>query len=172
MNEMSLVMHMLSREGEKSRVGASRNEILKAIAISPESKNAEIYFEEVITNVANYIAPLGLQIRFNPIDDQWFINYEKELSNIINANPFKGRPRLAATLFCTLICCIKNSGVGKIHQIKEMRKKKSIVEDLKELVAKGYVEIDDSQLQVRLTPLIGYQLDLNELFLKLALKLK
>ncbi len=172
MNEMSIIMHMLSRKEENLRVGATQEEILKALSISPKNKNADIYFNDIITNISKYIEFLGLQIKFNPIDDNWFITYEPEISNLINANPFAGKPRLAATLFSVLICCLKNSGVAKLHQIKELRKKKSVGEDLKELEDYGYLELDENQLQVRLTPLIGYQLDLNKLFLKLALKLK
>jgi hypothetical protein len=172
MNAMSIVMHLLSRKVDNYRYGATKNEILKALSFSTKNKNANVYIQDLLANIAKYIEPIGLQIKFNPIDNNWFITYEMEISNIINANPFEGKPRLAATLFCTIICCLKNSGVGKIHQIKELRKKKSILEDLRELEDKGYLEIDDNQLQVRLTPLIGYQLDLNKLFLKLALKLK
>ncbi len=36
----------------------------------------------------------------------------------------------------------------------------------------GFIQINKDQGQVRLTPLIGYQIDLEHLFVKLALKLK
>jgi len=172
MNEMSILMHVLSRKLENNRVGATKKEILHALSFSHKNKNADIYFQDLIANVAKYIEPLGLQIKYNPIDNNWFITYEPEISNIIKANPFEDKPKLAATLFCVLICCLRNSGIGKVHQIKELRKKKSIIEDLKELESLGYITLDDNQLQVKLTPLIGYQLDLNKLFIKLALKLK
>ncbi len=172
MNEMSILMHVMSKKEGSGRYGATMKEILKILSISPDSKNASIYFQDLIANFSKYLEPLGLQTKFNPIDNNWFISHEAEISDIINANPFEGKPRLAATLLCSLICCLRNSGIGKIHQIKELRKKKNVVEDLKELEEKGYLEIDDNHLQVRLTPLIGYQLDLSKLFIKLALKLE
>ncbi len=36
----------------------------------------------------------------------------------------------------------------------------------------GYLELNKNLGEVRLSPLIGYQLDLEKLFIKLALKLK
>ena len=63
-------------------------------------------------------------------------------------------------------------GIAKIQDIKEIRKKKHIIEDLKELRKMGYLQLDDKLGKVSLTPLIGYQLDLNKLFIKLALKIK
>ena len=45
-------------------------------------------------------------------------------------------------------------------------------EDLKILEKKGYIVMDKKSDKVRITPLIGYQLDLNALFTNLALKLK
>lgn len=91
--------------------------------------------------------------------------FEMVTSDLIYANPFEGKPRLAATLFCVLICCLKNTGVGKIHDIEKLRKKKTVFDDLKDLRNRGYIEINDDLGQIRLTPLIGYQLDINKLFI-------
>ena len=63
-------------------------------------------------------------------------------------------------------------GVAKIQRIKELRKKKRIIDDLKDLEKEGYLELDENLGIVKLTPLIGYQLDINKLIIKLALKLK
>ena len=170
LNEITILMHLLSNRVNISEIGATKEEILKALNI--KSKNESIYFQDLITNLSNYIEPLGLQIRFNPLNSHWFTTFDSDVSEFVSANPFEGRPRLAATLFCTLVCCVKNLGVSKIHEIQELRKKKTIVEDLNELRKMGYLELDKDLGQVRLTPLIGYQLDLEKLFVKLALKLK
>jgi len=161
-------MHLLSSKKDKIQIGATKEEILKAINI--HGKNESIYFQSLITHLSNYIEPVGLQIRFNPLSSRWYIAFERYLSDFFSANPFEGYPRLAATLFCTLICCLKNLGIAKIQDIKEIRKKKHVIEDLKELQNMGYLELDDKLGKVCLTPLIGYQLDLNKLFIKLALK--
>jgi len=95
-----------------------------------------------------------------------------DISDFINANPFENKPKLAATLFCVLVTCLKNNGTGKIEEIKELRKKRGIMNDLKDLEEKGYLKIIKNEYQVEMTSLIGYQLDLNKLFLNLSLKLK
>ena len=169
-NEISILMHILSSKNNQFQIGATKSEVLKELNIT--NKNKTVYFQHLISNLSNYIEPLGLQIRFNPIDSHWFISYEPDISNLISANPFEGRPRLAATLFCTLISCLQNSGEGKIHDIEQIRKKKHVIQDLKDLEKKGYLEINSELGLVYLTPLIGYQLDFEKLFIKLSLKLK
>jgi hypothetical protein len=151
-------------------MGATKAEILNKLSLS--GKNESLFFENLITQLSNYIEPLGLQIRFNPIASHWYLAFETGASDYISANPFADKPRLAATLFYTLICCLERLGLAKIQSIKELRKKKYIIEDLKELDKLGYLELDEDLGVVKLTPLIGYQLDLNKLIIKLALKLK
>jgi len=170
MNQLSVLMHILSSKNNQFQMGATKKEILKELNIT--NKNKTVLFQNLITNLANYIEPLGLQIKFNPIDSHWFISYDSDISDLISANPFEGRPRLAATLFCTLISCLQNSGKGKIHDIEQLRKKKHIIDDLKDLEKRGYLEINTELGLVRLTPLIGYQLNFEKLFIKLSLKLK
>jgi hypothetical protein len=170
MNEFTILMHLLSSKKDKIRIGATKEEILKAINI--HNRNESIYFQNLITHLSSYIEPLGLQIRFNPLSSCWYIAFDRYASDFFSANPFEGKPRLAATLFCTVICCLKNLGIAKIQDIKNIRKKKFIIEDIKELQNWGYIQFDDKLGKVNLTPLIGYQLDLNKLFIKLALKVK
>ncbi len=169
MNEFTILLYLLSRKTNKYEMGASKEEIIKKLNF--QGKNESIYFQNLIVQLSNYIEPLGLQIRFNPLSSHWYIAFEMATSDLIYANPFEGKPRLAATLFCVLICCLKNIGIGKINDIEKLRKKKAVHDDLKELRIRGYIEIDNNLRQVRLTPLIGYQLDLNKLFIKLTLKL-
>jgi len=87
-------------------------------------------------------------------------------------NPFEGKPSLAATLLCTLTCCLKNSGISSIQEIKKLRSKIDITDDIKTLEKEGYLVIDKATNQVQLTPLIGYKLDLHKLLVKLSLKLE
>ncbi|MHA1913464.1 MAG: hypothetical protein ACW986_09220 [Promethearchaeota archaeon] len=170
MNEFTILMHLLSEKTNIVHIGATKEEILKKLNLY--GKNESVYFHNLITHLSSYIEPLGLQIRFNPLSSHWYIAFETAASEFVSANPFESKPRLAATLFCTLICCLKDMGRGKIHDIKEIRKKKYVVKDLKELQEIGYLELDEDLGSVSLTPLIGYQLDLNKLLVKLALKLK
>ncbi|MFX1376704.1 MAG: hypothetical protein ACFFA0_12920 [Promethearchaeota archaeon] len=170
MNEFTILMHLLSNKVKTYQIGASKEQILEALNLN--GKNESIYFEQLITQLSNYIEPLGLQIRFNSLSSNWYLAFETEASDYISANPFSDKPRLAATLFYTLICCLERLGIAKIQSIKELRKKKHVIEDLKELEKMGYLELEEHLGTVKLTPLIGYQLDLNNLIIKLALKLK
>jgi hypothetical protein len=124
MNELTILMHLLSKKINNFQIGASKEEILKALNI--HNKNESIYFQNLITHLSSYIEPLGLQIRFNPLSSRWYIAFDLHTSDFFSANPFEDKPRLAATLFCTIICCLKNLGIAKIQDIKEIRKKKHI----------------------------------------------
>ena len=170
MNEMTILMHLLSKKTSKFQIGATQDEILKTLNI--KDKNKTIYFQNVIKNLAHYLKPLGLQIRFNPLNSHWYISFDLETTEIISANPFEGNPRLAATLYCTLITCFNSSGETTIQKIKEVRKKEGVIEDLKELEKMGFITYEKYFNKISLTPLIGYLLDLEKLFLKIALKLK
>ncbi|MHA2391632.1 MAG: hypothetical protein ACXAEX_06655 [Promethearchaeota archaeon] len=170
MNEITVLMHLLTRKINNFHFGATKDEIIKSLNFS--GKNETVYFQKLITQLSRYIEPLGLQIRFNPLSSHWYITFDIFSSDFISANPFEDKPRLAATLFCTLICCLKSLGSAKIQDIKVLRKKKHVIEDLKELMKMGYLELDEKLEKVNLTPLIGYHLDINKLFINLILKLK
>ncbi len=170
MNELTVLMNFLSKKTNLSEIGAPKKEILNALNV--KDKNKSIYFQNLIINLSNYIEPLGLQVKFNSLNSHWYISFDSETSEIISANPFDGKPRLAASLFCTLICCINNSGVAKIQKIQELRNKKGLLEDLKELEKLRFIIVEKNLKQVHLTPLVGYLLDLEKLFVKIALKLK
>ncbi|TFG23443.1 MAG: hypothetical protein EU529_07450 [Promethearchaeota archaeon] len=170
MNEISILMHLLSNKIGLHQVGATEEQVLQALNIT--GKNRTYYFQDLLTNLSKYIEPLGLEVKYNPIDSHWFLSFDSEISDTISANPFEGKPRLAATLFCVLVCCLQNAGIGKIQDIKKLRNKKKIMEDLKELEQFGYIEILKNASQIQLTPLIGYQLNMEKLFIKMALKLK
>ncbi|MFX1302395.1 MAG: hypothetical protein ACFFBV_08345 [Promethearchaeota archaeon] len=170
MNELTVLMHFLGKKSNDSQIGATKEEILNALNV--KNRNKSIYFQNLINNLSNYLEPLGLQVRFNPLNSYWYISFDPETTEIISANPFEGNPRLAATLYCTLICCFNSSGETTIKKIKEIRKKKGVIEDLKDLKKMGFVTFEKTSNRVSLTPLIGYLLDLEKLFLKIALKLK
>ncbi len=170
MNEFSVLMHLLTKKGHIQTMGASKKEICEKLNFN--NKNKTILFDRIISNLAEYLNPLGLRIRYNPIDSHWFIAHDATISDIIKLNPFEGRPKLAATLFSVIICCLKHSGITKIAEIKELRNKKNIIEDLKELEKIGYLQLNNDHHEVQLTPLIGYHLDLEKLLIKVSLEIK
>lgn len=170
MNELSILMHLLSREVNKFQIGASKKEIIEKLHI--EGKNEDVYFHRLLTNLSKQIEPLGLKVRYNPLDSHWFISYDSDVSNLVSANPFEDKPKLAATLFYVITCCLSNSGTTKIKQIKDLRNKKGIMSDLKKLEDFGYVKLYPDVNEVAITEKIGYQIDLPRLYTKLSLKLK
>jgi len=170
MNELSIVMHLLSRRINKYQLGATKEEICEILNIS--GKHQTSLFNQLIINLSNYLKVLGLNIRYNSIDSHWYVSYDPEISDIVKANPFEDKPRLAASLFTILISCISNLGSTNISEIAKLRKKKGILSDLRELEKSGYINLDSDSGEVCLTPLVGYELDINHLLTNLALKMK
>jgi len=169
MNEISILMHLLTRKRDSYHIGSTKKEILEILNVT--SKNKSIYFQNLIIGLSNYLIPLGLEVKFNSLNSHWYIKYDTEVTELISANPFEGKPSLGATLLCVLTSCLTNSGTSSIQQIKKLRRKKIIIDDLKELEKDGYLIIDKTTKQVQLTPLIGYKLDLHKLLVNLSLKL-
>jgi len=167
LNEISILMHLLSKKDGIYNRGTTREEIIKVLKI--KNRNADVYFKKLLINLSNYIEPLGLKIKYNPLDSHWFLAFDQELAEFLATNPFEGKQRLAATLFCILTCCLKNFGSTSVKEIETLRKKKSIIEDLKELNRLGYIKISDDKTKINLTPLLGYHLDIEKLFLRTAL---
>jgi len=161
---------MLSSKKSIQQIGATKKEILKSLNV--KNKNKSVYFQDLLTGLSKYLEPLGLQINFNSLNSHWFIKYDSEITELISANPFEGRPSLSATLLCVLTSCLKNSGFTSIQEIKTLRNIKDIKDDIKILEKEGFLELDKKTTNIRLTPLIGYKLDMQKLFVKLALKLK
>ena len=170
MNEFTILMNLLSKKTISFQIGASEEEILKALNV--RDKNKSSYFQNLIIHLTNYIEPLGLTVKYNSLNSHWYLTFDSDTTEIFSANVFDGKPRLAASMFYTLVCCFNNSGVTKVQKIREMRKKKGILEDLKDLEKMGFLVIEKDTDQVRLTPLIGYLIDLEKLFVKIALKIK
>ena len=163
-------MHLLSRKRDSNLIGAPKKELIENLGI--KGKNSSVYLQNLIIELSNYLEPIGLQVRYNPLNSYWFITFESEISELLLANPFEGRPSLAATLFYVIIYCLKSSGNAEIADIQKLRGKKSIIEDIKELEGLGYLEVINKSNQVKLTPLIGYKLDIPKLLLQTALKIK
>jgi hypothetical protein len=170
MNEISILMYLLSQRGSHHEFGATREEIIDRL--NPGKKAENFVFNNVMTKLSNYIDPLGFQINYNPLNSHWYLSIKNEITEFFGANPFNEHPSLAATLFCTLTCCLKNRGKTSIQEIKKIRKKKNLISDLKALETKGYISINSKNRSVELTPLIGYQIDIERLYNNIVLMMK
>lgn len=170
MNELSIVMHLLSRRVNKYQIGATEEEICKILDIMGKYQTS--LFNQILVHLSHYIEILGLNICYNPIDNHWYIAHESGISDIVKANPFEDKPRLAASLFIVIISCFSNFGRTTISEITKLRKKKSLLTDLQELEQIGYILVDKNTAEISLTPLIGYELDINRLLTNVALKIR
>ncbi len=159
MNEFAAIMILLTRSTDGLR-GAPSEEILKTLHWPEKLGRAEL--QKKLTEFDSYLRPLGLQVRVNPLNDFWFVAFRQDISEFAAQNPFGGKPRLPATLLATIICMVQYGNQVPISAVREIRKKETVQEDLKQLENLGYVEIAGDN--VTLTPLIGYQLDLINLF--------
>ncbi len=159
MNEFAALMILLTRSHDGIR-GAPSEEILKALHWPDKLGRAEL--QKKLSEFDTYLHPLGLQVRVNPLNDFWFVAFRQDISEFVAQNPFGGKPRLPATLLATIICMVQHGNKVPISAVREIRKKETVQEDLKQLANLGYVEITGEN--VSLTPLIGYQLDLINLF--------
>ncbi len=169
MNEISLLMYLLSKKDQLDEMGSTKEEILEKLQISGREKG--FIFKKLLIELSRYISPLGLEIQYNPLNTHWFLTFKSGMSDLILANPFQDKPRLAATLFCAIILCLKSNGIAKIEELKRLRNKKDIREDLKDLEKLGFIKILKNHNEINLTPLIGYLLNISKLFMKLSLKL-
>ena len=169
MNELSLLMYLLSKKDIVDEMGSTKEEILDFLKIT--GRNSAYFFRNLLIELSNYIAPLGLEIRFNPLNNRWFLTFKSNMNELVLANPFQDKPRLAATLFSIIVLCLKNNGVVKIAELQKARHKKDVRNDIAELESLGYIQMIKSSNDIRLTPLIGYQLNLEKLFMNLSIKL-
>lgn len=169
MNEISILIYLLSKKDQIDEMGSTKEEILEKLQIS--GRNKGYIFKKLLTEVSNYLFPLGMEIQYNPLNAHWFLSFKTNMNDLILANPFQDKPRLAATLFCTIILCLKSNGIAKVEEIKKLRNKKDLRTDLKDLEKLGYVQMLRNNSEIKITPLIGYQLNLEKLFMKLSLKL-
>ena len=78
MNEISILMYMLSKRTGLHKFGATQIEIFDRLNL--KGKLQYEYFNKLINNLANYIEHLGFQIRYNPLDSHWYISYKPEIS--------------------------------------------------------------------------------------------
>lgn len=170
MNEISVLMYLLSKRSSQHNLGATREEIMEML--NPGKNVEDFVFNKLISKLSNYIEPLGLRINYNPINSHWYLSVKNEISELFKANPFIEHPSLAATLFIILTCSLRNRGTTTIQEARELRKKKNLMKDLKDLEKQGYISIDSLTNRINLTPLIGYQIDMEKLYRNILLRMK
>ncbi|MHA1731469.1 MAG: hypothetical protein ACTSU5_05975 [Promethearchaeota archaeon] len=167
MNEISIITYLLSRTVGKRKRGATEEEIKKALHL-PE-KTARTHILNLFREVEGRVGVMGLEIRFNPLDQNWFLAFKGEVTELTGHNPFRDRKRLGATLFALLTLVFSSGNGVSLENLRKVRKKKDLGTDLKELEQAGFVDIDGDK--VYLTPLVGYHCDLHLLFRNIELEM-
>jgi hypothetical protein len=157
MNEFSVLMHLLSRQqpGPTGNLGATEEELFQALGYSGRDK--EQLFQNLLTNFNEAIFPFGLHVAQNPFNFYWYISQDSQLNNFFQSSPLSNRPRLAATLCTILLFSLSTGKTITIQELQELREKKSIQEDLDDLVQLRYIQIEKQY--IRLDPYLGYFLD-------------
>ncbi len=164
MNEYSMLLHLLTRKrGENGeRIGSTTEEIVKALDLG--EKNQFFQFNQIIIDFSQYIRPLGLSLQFNPMNAHWYLIQDKETVEYFKENQLFSTPRLAATLLVILLLNVLNKQTT-IAQVANYRNVKNIKQDLKSLKDMGYIDYDDTHVQ--LTEKLVYNVDIQRLIEKI-----
>lgn len=159
-----MLLHLLTRKrGENGeRIGSTAEEIVKALDFG--EKNQFFQFNRIIINFSQYIQPLGLSLRFNPMNAHWYLIQDKETVEYFKENPLFSTPRLAATLLVILLLNVLNKQTT-IAQVANYRNVKNIKQDLKSLKEMGYIDYNDTHIQ--LTEKLVYNVDIQRLIEKI-----
>ena len=166
MNELGILLHILSQRTPitktnwiNSEFGATEEEICKTLKF--EGKNQRTQFLNILKEFTNFIMPLNLEVRQNMFNQKWFLTQQNTIQEFFKTNPFLNKKRLAATMIIIISLCITQNGETTISEIKKIRKKKDITDDLKDLEELNLITQDD-QNNISLHPNIGYYVNIDQ----------
>ncbi len=163
-NEYTILMNLLTRSGRP--IGAGIDDLLDALGY-PELAGRSVLFQ-LLASLHSLLEPLGLAIRYNPIDDVFYIDLHSTVDIGIDQQVLPDR--LAATLLAVVTLAYQIGDWVSLKQVQEIRKKslKGIRDDLRELEARGYVEYDRDNKMVRPGVRAPVELDFEEIFKSIA----
>ncbi len=169
MNEYSILFHLLTQkdtddflEEEYSVLGSTEENICAELKFTGKTKRIRLF--KLLEEFTKNIRPFGIQIQKNPFNQRWYASQTTEIQELFQANPFAGKHRLSATLCVLLALALTQAKEPTIKQIKELRSKKNVRDDLDELEAMNFVKIKKNR--VFLHPKLGYYLDIDQ-FIKM-----
>jgi len=121
-------------------------------------ERTEQKLEEINTNLTAF----GLEIKLNPSNDHWFLSFKDNIEDLptIPKNRLLST-KLSATLFSILILSISEGGRVSISEIRKIRNKKDISQDLEELKDLGFILINGNL--INLTSKLFYYIDIDEI---------
>jgi hypothetical protein len=163
MNEFGLLMRLLTRSGDP--IGAGVEDMLDVLGL-PEDTGRHVLFQK-LSSLHQSLEPLGLVVKHNPIDHVFYVDTSIRGRQVLEEASLPDR--LAATLLVVITLAYQQEGWVSIERVSEFRRKakRGVRDDLKELSAQGYVELDDSKTRVRPGPRSAFEIDYEEFFRRL-----
>ncbi|MHA1771623.1 MAG: hypothetical protein ACTSYL_05430 [Candidatus Thorarchaeota archaeon] len=164
LNEYAILTNLLTRTGKP--IGAGVEDMLDALGY-PELEGRAVLFQRLAA-LHQLLEPLGLAIRFNPIDDVFYIDVQPTVDVGLAQEVLPDR--LAATLLAVMTLAYQKGGWVSAKQVQGIRKKslRSIRDDLRELAKSGYVEYDRSSGNVRPGIRVPFEISYDEIFRNLV----
>ena len=163
MNEAQLLMFLLSRKKDESTIGATRDEMCAKLGLT--DKNADYKFLNLLEGLNKTLFPLGMVTKFNPVNSHWHIGFQNKMEMQFGRSIHALSPRISALLFTILILYVSKSTQITIGKIQELRNKKDISKDIRELEKLGFITMEDDL--ITLTAKVFYYVDINDLIEKI-----
>lgn len=163
MNEAQLLMFLLTRKKDKYTIGATREEMCAKLGFT--DKNAEYKFWNLLEGLNKTLFPLGMVTKFNPVNSHWHIGFQDKMETQFGRSIHALSPRIAALLFTILILYVSKSPQITLGKIQELRNKKDISRDVRDLEKLGFITVEDDL--ITLTPKVFYYVDVDELIEKI-----
>ncbi len=160
MNEYAILMKLLTRSGDP--IGAGVDDMLDALGL-PEDIGREILFRR-LGELHNRLEPVGLTVKHNPVSGVFYVDTSLQTKMKQEESPLPDK--LAATLLIVITLAYQEGGWVSYERIREFRKKsmRGVMEDLRDLQARGYVELDKITKRVRLGLRVPFEIDYEAFF--------
>ncbi len=160
MNEYAILMKLLTRSGDP--IGAGVDDMLDALGL-PEDIGREILFRR-LGELHNRLEPVGLTIKHNPVSGVFYVDTSFQTKMKQEESPLPDK--LAATLLIVITLAYPEGGWVSYERIREFRKKsmRGVMEDLRDLQTRGYVELDKITKRVRLGLRVPFEIDYEVFF--------
>ncbi len=160
MNEYSILIRMLTRPG--TPMGATLEDMVDILGL-PADLGRHVVLS-LLSGLNERLRPLGLTIRHNPLEHVFYLDVHGVLENELMSNQLPDR--LAATLIVVMTLSYQEGGWVALDRVQQFRRKtlRSVQDDVRELVALGYLEFDSTKKHVRPGSRVGFEIDQQSVF--------
>lgn len=136
--------------------------MLDALSL-PEDIGRETLFRR-LGELHGRLEPVGLTIKHNPVSSVFYV--DTSLQTKMKQEESLLPDKLAATLLIVITLAYQEGGWVSYDRIREFRKKsmRGVMEDLRELQAQGYVELDKVAKRARLGLRVPFEIDYEAFF--------